>query len=183
MARICHFIFLPCPEPPMGLSGVGSFPVWSGGYLIFSSSFRSWKSVLNRINYWHLSVVLGAFCLVWQAYGRLFGMSVCPHLCLYSHASIRMPIKLYVCLDSTFWLYVSSVCSSLCFLVCLHGCVAPICLLCYLGFHPCVGQACRCLSLKSYLFINPVAVSIRTIIYNLLLAYILLIQHKFLSDQ
>ena len=27
-------IFMPCPEPPMGISSVGSFPVWSGGSLI-----------------------------------------------------------------------------------------------------------------------------------------------------
>ena len=31
--------FMSCPEPPMGISSVGSFPVWSGGSLnIFSSS-------------------------------------------------------------------------------------------------------------------------------------------------
>lgn len=31
--------FMPCPEPPMGISSVGSFPVQSGGSLnIFSSS-------------------------------------------------------------------------------------------------------------------------------------------------
>ena len=29
------FFFMSCPEPPMGISGVGSFPVWSGGSLIF----------------------------------------------------------------------------------------------------------------------------------------------------
>ena len=27
--------FMPCSEPPMGISGVGSFPVQSGGSLIF----------------------------------------------------------------------------------------------------------------------------------------------------
>ena len=29
--------FMPCPEPPMGISGVGSFPVQSGGSLIIIS--------------------------------------------------------------------------------------------------------------------------------------------------
>ena len=29
------FVFMPCPEPPMGTSGVGSFPVQSGDSLIF----------------------------------------------------------------------------------------------------------------------------------------------------
>ena len=40
MACICHFVFfMSCPEPPIGISGVGSFPVQSGGSLnIFSSS-------------------------------------------------------------------------------------------------------------------------------------------------
>ena len=27
--------FMSCPEPPMGISSVGSFPVQSGGSLIF----------------------------------------------------------------------------------------------------------------------------------------------------
>ena len=37
MACICHFVlfFMSCQEPPMGISGVGSFPVQSGGSLIF----------------------------------------------------------------------------------------------------------------------------------------------------
>ena len=36
MACICHFLFfMSCPEPPMGISSVGSFPVQSGGSLIF----------------------------------------------------------------------------------------------------------------------------------------------------
>ena len=30
--------FMSCPEPPMGISGVGSFPVWYGGSLIIISS-------------------------------------------------------------------------------------------------------------------------------------------------
>ena len=33
----CSF-FMACPEPPMGMSGVGSFPVWSGGSLIIFSA-------------------------------------------------------------------------------------------------------------------------------------------------
>ena len=35
MACICHFHFLSCPEPLMGISGVGSFPVQSGGSPVF----------------------------------------------------------------------------------------------------------------------------------------------------
>ena len=39
VACICHFVFfMPCPELLMGISGVGSFPVWSGGSLIIISS-------------------------------------------------------------------------------------------------------------------------------------------------
>ena len=32
------FFLMPCPEPPIGISGVGSFPLWSGGSLIIISS-------------------------------------------------------------------------------------------------------------------------------------------------
>ena len=34
MACICHFFLMSCPEPPMGISSVGLFPVQSGGSLI-----------------------------------------------------------------------------------------------------------------------------------------------------
>ena len=36
MACICHLpCFMSWPEPPMGISNVGSFPVQSGGLIIF----------------------------------------------------------------------------------------------------------------------------------------------------
>ena len=39
MAHICHFcIFMSCLKHPMCTSNVGSFPVWSGRPLTFSSS-------------------------------------------------------------------------------------------------------------------------------------------------
>ena len=38
-----------CPEPPMGISGVGSFPVWSGGSLFFPQLFRCRNLALNRM--------------------------------------------------------------------------------------------------------------------------------------
>ena len=105
MACICHFI-LSFSEPPIGISGVGLFPVQSRVSLIFSSSFRSRKLALNRINHLHLGVV-GAFCLVVQAYWGLFGMSVCPYFYPYTFASICF---LYICP-----------------LVHLYSCMSPIC--------------------------------------------------------
>ena len=33
------FHFLPCPQPPMGISGVGTMLVWFGGSLIFFKFF------------------------------------------------------------------------------------------------------------------------------------------------
>ena len=38
VSAILFFFLMPCPEPPMGISSVGSFPVQSGGSLIFFSS-------------------------------------------------------------------------------------------------------------------------------------------------
>ena len=49
MACICHFIFMSCPEPPMGISSVDSFPVWSGGSLIIFQLLRCRNLVLNMI--------------------------------------------------------------------------------------------------------------------------------------
>ena len=43
----------------MGISGVGSFPVWSGGSLIFLQHFRSRNLALNGIDHLHLDIVLG----------------------------------------------------------------------------------------------------------------------------
>ena len=49
MACICHFVlFMSCPETPMGISSVGSFPVQSGGSLIIFQLFRWMNLALNR---------------------------------------------------------------------------------------------------------------------------------------
>ena len=41
-------IFMPCPELPMGISSVGSFPVWSGGSLNIFQLLRCRNLALNR---------------------------------------------------------------------------------------------------------------------------------------
>ena len=41
------FFFMSCPKPPMGISGVGSFRVWSAGSLIIFQLFRCRNSALN----------------------------------------------------------------------------------------------------------------------------------------
>ena len=47
---------MPCPEPPMGISSVGSFPVLSGGSLIFFQLFRCRNLALNRVYSYFLVV-------------------------------------------------------------------------------------------------------------------------------
>ena len=49
MACIYHFDFMHCPEPHMGISSVGSFPVWSGGSLNFFQLFRCRNLAINSI--------------------------------------------------------------------------------------------------------------------------------------
>ena len=44
----CSF-FMSCPEPPMGISSMGSFPVWSGGSLIIFQLLRCRNLALNRV--------------------------------------------------------------------------------------------------------------------------------------
>ena len=63
--------FMPCPEPPMGISGVGSFPVQSGGSLIFFQLFRCRNLALNRVFSYFL--VAGMFLYL--------GVSGHPHIC------------------------------------------------------------------------------------------------------
>ena len=71
--------FMPCPEPPMGISGVGSFPVQSGDSLIFFQLFRCWNLALNRVFSYFL--VAGMIFI-------LRGVWMPPHLyapiCLYA---------------------------------------------------------------------------------------------------
>ena len=51
MACIHYFaFFMSCPEPHMGISGVGSFPVWSGGSLIIFQLIRSRNLALNSFS-------------------------------------------------------------------------------------------------------------------------------------
>ena len=44
----CSF-FMSCPESPMGISSVGSFLVWSGGFLIIFQFLRGRNLALNRV--------------------------------------------------------------------------------------------------------------------------------------
>ena len=44
---VCSF-FMSCPEPAMGIPGVGSFPIWSGGSLIIFQFLRCRNLALNR---------------------------------------------------------------------------------------------------------------------------------------
>ena len=95
------FHFLSYPEPPMGISGVDPFTVLSGASPILSSSFRSRKLALIRINHLHLGVVLDAFCLVWQAYRRSLThlhvhTSVCTCVCQSVCPCIHPFVHLYV---------------------------------------------------------------------------------------
>ena len=55
----------------MGISGVGSFPVWSGGSVIIFQFLRCRNLALNRI-FFVLFLEPGMFCT--------WGVSGCPHV-------------------------------------------------------------------------------------------------------
>ena len=79
--------FMSCPEPPMCISGVGSFPVQSGGSLIFFQLFRCRNLALNRVFSYFL--VVGMFLYlggVWTPPHLYTPMFVCP---LYIHTPPR----------------------------------------------------------------------------------------------
>ena len=65
------FFFMSCPESPMGISSVGSFPVWSRGSLIIFQLFRCRNLALNRIFPTFLS---GRHTFLY------LGASGCPHM-------------------------------------------------------------------------------------------------------
>ena len=83
---------MPCPEPPMGISSVGSFPVWSGGSLIFFQLFMCRNLALNRVVSYFL--VAGMF-LYLGVYTFLYFYNICtlpgvytPPYAPYSSASL-----------------------------------------------------------------------------------------------
>ena len=95
MACICHFVFMSCPEPTMGISIVGSCPsvVWRFSNK-YSSLFRCRKLALTR-------ETSKTFELIFDIFGRHMGvvnhlgmscclsacLSVCSGICQYIHMS------------------------------------------------------------------------------------------------
>ena len=78
------FVFMPCPEPPMGISSVGSFPVQSGGSLILFQLFRCRNLALNKVFSYFL--VAGMFFILG---GCLDAPTfVHPHTFIHSHTSV-----------------------------------------------------------------------------------------------
>ena len=126
-----------CPEPPTGISGVGSFPVQSGGSLIFFPALLGVEVMLNRINHLHLGVVTG-MCILpcWAGSSRAIW-----HVCVSIHLSVCLCICPYVC---------TSIHMSVYLLVYLHSQATPMCFLGYPGVHVYVGQASICLNVQLF---------------------------------
>ena len=102
MASICHFVlfFMSCPELPMGISGVDSFPVQSGGSLIIFQLLRCRNLALNRV--FSLLFLRGRHVLYLQ--GCLETPYVCkaPYICtppVYSYTPY-VPILMCICMFS-----------------------------------------------------------------------------------
>ena len=99
----CSF-FMSCPEPPMGISGMGSFPVWSGGSLIFFQFLRCRNLALNRV--FPTFLVAGKFFYSWGVWMPPMlihhHMSihshpfVCPQVCTHTPYVPHYPLHLYV---------------------------------------------------------------------------------------
>ena len=97
MAYICHFVFMPCPEPPMCISSVGSFPVQSGGSLIFFQLLRCRNLALNRVFSYFL--VVGMFLYLGGGWMPpcLYApcMFVQPPIHLYAPTHLYAPLGVY----------------------------------------------------------------------------------------
>ena len=78
------FFFMSCPEPPVGISGVGSFLVWSGGSLIIFQLFRCRNLVLNRF-----------FLFFLEAGMFLYLGGVWMPLCSYTPICLYTPVHPY----------------------------------------------------------------------------------------
>ena len=134
------FFFVYCPEPHMGISGVGSFPVWSGGSLIIFQLFRCRNFALNRFFPTFLS---GRHVFIFG------GTSGCP-LCLYAprgaDTPTYVPILLYASVCSQRLLHVVGGCRGPLHVghLPLYGGYLPICLTPPLiGWIPCATVCLR----------------------------------------
>ena len=86
--HVCNLIFMSCPELPMGIFGVGTFPVWSGCSLI---NFPAHSGVGSLLFVFILGVGgrhVGAV--------RHFGMSGCLSVCFDIHTSVSTSVCLGV---------------------------------------------------------------------------------------
>ena len=74
-------IIMPCWEPSLCTWSVGSFPVWSGGFLtIFPVPLAVGNLALNKENVLHIR-----FWLIGQGYERMVCLSVCPYMSVHSY--------------------------------------------------------------------------------------------------
>ena len=96
MACICHlvFFFMSFPEPPMGISSVGSFPVQSGGSLIIFQFLSCRHLALNRV-FFLLFLEAGMFYTWGSGHPPMFVFTlyVCTPLHIHTHArGVHTPI-------------------------------------------------------------------------------------------
>ena len=90
-----------CPEPLMGISKVGSFPVQSGGFLMIFQLFRCRNLSLNRdVSY--IRGRHGGFHLRGHCYAP-----ICPYttICSYASPYICIPLYPYTSLCSPYTIY------------------------------------------------------------------------------
>ena len=116
--------FMSYPEPPMGISSGDSFPVQSGGSLIFI--FQLFSCVQNCLHIWvH-------FRCSWQVCGGLSGIwvffAVCVHPLVHFgiHTSVSMSMYcLYIFMSMGMFIQCTSICTSMEHLgrtsICLSG--------------------------------------------------------------
>ena len=101
MTCICHFIFfVSFPESPVGISDVGSFPVWSGWSLIICQLFRCRNLVINRM-FSYIRGRHGGCQLRGHPYAPIHLYTSCTfihtlYVCM-PHTSV-FPIPLYICM-------------------------------------------------------------------------------------
>ena len=96
------FYFLSCPEPPLYISGVCSFPVKSGGYLKnLTVPFSVRKLALTRETFLHVVTCRHRFLAYGVVYGGIGCLSVCPW-CVYTSLSTFGCLYISLCICQYF---------------------------------------------------------------------------------
>ena len=95
---VIYLLIMPCPEPPICMSGMSLFPVWSGGSPAnFPVSLGVGKIALSSQSFYMHVLGVALDLAYWAGIWMVLCLSVCPTVHVDICMSISMSIGIFVC--------------------------------------------------------------------------------------